>query len=336
MIKYLFACILLLCPFQGFSGSTSPKKLPIPKAKPKPPVQDQAKSRQSYITYALSGGRFGDNLLAFMHAKWFSYRFKMPLLYKPFPYSDQLQLSVDEQLFRDGVLNKVSQSMIMENLIHPKIKNDTSMLYIVPFYSECLNELAVCRDMVYLPIDWENEEFRNLLKKAIKPIANLPPLDLPRDKITVAVHIRMGGGYDTSNTPAAYPYKFPSLEYFIQQLQFLSHLFSGQSLYVHIFTDDQNPQNLLKEIEERVNDSQIEYHCRQEGNNHYSNIVEDFFAMTQFDCLIRGDSNFAVAADKITDYKVVVYPVQSIWDGHRNVVHKAGVKFHGSPWIRAR
>jgi hypothetical protein len=329
MIKYLFACLFLVCPFQGFSGE---KKLPIPKVKPKPP-QEQAKARQSYVTYDLSGGRFGDNLLAFMHAKWFSYRYKLPLLYKPFPYSDQLQLSLNEKPYRDEVLNKVSQTMILENSIHPKIKNDTSMLYVIPFFSECLSEVAICRDMVYLPIDWENEEFRRLVKQAIKPIANLPSLNLPQDKMTVAVHIRMGGGYDTANTPADYPYKFPSLEYFIQQLKFLTHLFPGQSLYVHIFTDDQNPQKLLDFIKEQVDAPQIEYHCRDTGNNHFSNIIEDFFAMTQFDCLIRGESNFAVAADKITDYKVVIYPVQSIWDGHRNFVHKAGVKFHGTPWM---
>src|ERR1700728_1817882 len=127
MIKYVFACILLICSFHGFAVPSS-RKLPIPKAKPTPPAQNISKARQSYITYALSGGRFGDNLLAFMHAKWFSYRFKLPLLYKPFPYSDQLQLSLDEKPYRQEILNKVSQTMVMENLIHPKIKGDTSML----------------------------------------------------------------------------------------------------------------------------------------------------------------------------------------------------------------
>ncbi|HEV7737800.1 MAG TPA: hypothetical protein VGO47_10580, partial [Chlamydiales bacterium] len=39
------------------------------------------------ITYEFSGGRFGDNLLAYFHAKWVSYKYNIPFFYKEFPYS---------------------------------------------------------------------------------------------------------------------------------------------------------------------------------------------------------------------------------------------------------
>ncbi|NDD99733.1 hypothetical protein EB008_05520, partial [bacterium] len=32
--------------------------------------------------------RLGDNLMCYLHAKWVSYKNGIPILYKPFPYSD--------------------------------------------------------------------------------------------------------------------------------------------------------------------------------------------------------------------------------------------------------
>src|SRR5665213_983093 len=51
------------------------------------------------VTYEFSGGRLGDNLLSYLHAKWISYRHQIPLLYKPFKYSDKLMLDTNEIRF---------------------------------------------------------------------------------------------------------------------------------------------------------------------------------------------------------------------------------------------
>ena len=45
---------------------------------------------EEVITYELSDGRFGDNLLSYLHAKWISHEKKIPLLYKPFTFSNEL------------------------------------------------------------------------------------------------------------------------------------------------------------------------------------------------------------------------------------------------------
>ena len=55
-------------------------------------------SSESYITYEFFGGRFGDCLLSYLHAKWLSYKYQLPLLYKPFKYSSDLCLDAKEQL----------------------------------------------------------------------------------------------------------------------------------------------------------------------------------------------------------------------------------------------
>src|SRR5271169_5509481 len=48
------------------------------------------------ILYEAPSGRFGDQLIAYMHAKWLSYRHDIPLLYKPFIFSHELLLDEKE------------------------------------------------------------------------------------------------------------------------------------------------------------------------------------------------------------------------------------------------
>jgi hypothetical protein len=60
-------------------------------------------------------------------------------------------------------------------------------------------------------------------------------------------------------------------------------------------------------------DSRKESSCK-------TNILEDFFALTQFDCLIRPDSHFSIAASKIADYKVIISPAHSIITKKRKVI----------------
>ncbi|MFA5306719.1 MAG: hypothetical protein WC365_04680, partial [Candidatus Babeliales bacterium] len=56
----------------------------------------------SAVTYGLSGGRFGDNLLCYVHAKWISYKYHIPLLYFPFEYSSHLVFDEAELLSTVG------------------------------------------------------------------------------------------------------------------------------------------------------------------------------------------------------------------------------------------
>ena len=54
------------------------------------------------VTYTFSGGRFGDNLISYLHAKWVAYRAGVPLLYKPFGYSGMLVMDEEEERFEGG------------------------------------------------------------------------------------------------------------------------------------------------------------------------------------------------------------------------------------------
>ena len=60
----------------------------------------------NHVSYRLSGGRFGDNLLAYMHAKWVSYRYEIPLVYHDFPYAKELMLEEYEEKAVPSLLKK--------------------------------------------------------------------------------------------------------------------------------------------------------------------------------------------------------------------------------------
>lgn len=271
------------------------------------------------VTHTLSGGRLGDNLISYVHAKWISYKYHIPMLYKPFPLSDLFVFdNVDMEWtdqFADLFLIKslFSVNHQIDAFIREKASMD-SVLYIIPYFPESLWERR--RDSArkdpdyfpYFPIDWEDQDFRKLLKKLIAPKTPIETMELPTDKLTVAVHIRRGGTYDGDQACFGYPLKFPPDEFFIDQLRNLYNLLGQQPLYVYLFTDDENPKLIQMKYCEALADLNIDIRTREKNNRWDLNVLEDFFALTQFDCAIHGESNFAVAAGLLSDYKVEILP----------------------------
>ncbi len=58
----------------------------------------------------------------------------------------------------------------------------------------------------------------------------------------------------------------------------------------------------------------IQWGTREEGNRHDLNVMDDFFALLDFDCLIRPDSNFSICAEILGNHKVVVSPENVTWE----------------------
>src|SRR3989344_7064790 len=96
------------------------------------------------VTYELSQGRFGDNLLSYIHAKWIAYKYDVPLLYKPFVYSDQLLLHERELLYSDVVKNQFDNIVVLGKHLMPQHDENNSILYIVPYFPESKWELHHC------------------------------------------------------------------------------------------------------------------------------------------------------------------------------------------------
>ncbi|MFA5075490.1 MAG: hypothetical protein WC436_05315 [Candidatus Babeliales bacterium] len=339
-----------------------------------------------------SRDRFGDQIIIYSKTKWLSYKYKIPFFLVTFEKSDKLRLFHEEKhcselkYYLYPILYTIFGRYIKvrtENDIINALKTNSKIptLFIVRISTKMHEHLKVNID--YSQTAWfssllyelmlQNPDFAKNLKNMLQPKDKIKKLTLPKDKITVAVHIRKGGGfdpelkskqyYDTSKYNIEYkeidlmgvseknknnfklilknntnvdakiltekkfsdqkwPEKFPPEQYYIEQIQKLSSIFNHQPIYVHIFTDDKNPKILKKQIKKAVNLSNIEFNY----NKHNTNILQDYFAMTQFDCLIRSTSGFAYLAQMLGNHQVIMYPINLTWiKQDLLIVNKVGI-----------
>lgn len=280
--------------------------------------------RPSELTYNFSGGRFGDCLIAYIHAKWVAYKYGLKFLYRPFFYSDQLVLHKEELPFDKTKQYDRKIKLIDEAQINTDIS--ANCLYIVPYYPECIAELIQYKKNYPFccAVDWNDQVFLAQIRYLISPIKELQLLSLPTDCRCVALHVRKGGGYDakplldggifrtTRGATAAdvsYPLKFPPDDFYIEQLRNVSTSFNNAPLYVYIFTDDQNPKRLADKYAAELNLPNIIFDYRKTGNVHNANVLEDFFSMMKFDVLIRSESSFSLVASRLAPGQLVIYPI---------------------------
>lgn len=154
-------------------------------------------------------------------------------------------------------------------------------------------------------------EFRNILKNLIAPCGQYMCMQLPDDVVTVAMHVRVGDGYDSMKTRENAYEKFPKEEFFIEAIKKLKHIFKNQYLYIYIFTDAYCPEDIKKRYEIIfASDSMLIFDARNEKQEKPwdSYVLEDFFCMAKFDCLIRPRSSYSAIAQAIGNHKVILYP----------------------------
>ncbi len=269
-------------------------------------------AKNSSVTFLKSGGRFGDNLIAFSHALYFAHKNNFDLLYDPFPYADQLVLDNVLKKYRKGAerqFDRIFKYAGGSAELSENCKTSGSYdLFVIPYFPEAPSE---CRNPnpYQFPVDWEDPAFKELLRSLIKPKEALSLVKPRMDKISVAVHARLGGGFDhfaSEKEERIKRYKIPYQEYYIEQIKRLSELLGHAPLYVFLFTDDQNPAAVASHFAEELNIPTIEFDYRRTENRHNMNVLEDFFSMTQFDCLIRSESNYSIMAEKLGDFSIII------------------------------
>ncbi len=303
------------------------------------------------VTYTLAGGRLGDQLLAYLHAKWISYKYNIPLFYVPFPYSDKLVLDDVENNYSSTVAESypdkrtLGLKQSLEDLMH-NASNKT--LFIIPYFPESLEEympgsfMAQHNPFPYFQVNWNDQVFHTLIQGLIKLKQNLSLVIPPKDCLSIAIHVRKNsGGFDLPllhgrkpeevdpnqlYVDVAMPFKHPPETYYIEQIKRILSMFPENNAYIYIFTDDPNPVNIYNNFRQAIPDSHVHFDYRKTENNHYSNVLEDMFSMMNFDCLIRPDSNLSIVASKVGDYKVVISPAHNYWVGTNLIIDEVVVK----------
>ena len=215
----------------------------------------QAANQSKGVTHYAATGRLGDQLLAYLHSKWISYRYGIPFLYKPFDYSDQF-------VFHEEEIPYETKAYYFPHVIVPRHGDNidynaygSGTLFDIQYFSESPWERLIWGYQWYtFSVDWKDPTFRKEMQRLIKPRFPIPPHEIPKDRISIALHIRLGGGFDPPRTWAAYPAKFPPPSYYIEQLRTIYALFKKKPLYVYLFTDDQNPLELVHAYQKQLSD----------------------------------------------------------------------------------
>ncbi|MFH1831566.1 MAG: hypothetical protein ABH827_02070 [bacterium] len=373
--------------------------------------------------------RFGNHIHGTCKAKWLSYKYKIPYLLIPFEYAQDLTLFNTEkhaspELIETLYKNQKKHKQISSDLTYKRIVNidkeadlisglakaKTPTLFVCNFNTQ-LNHDNIKNFMhispLYMNIAYSlalaEPEFGKDLKKILTPI-NPISIDLPKNRITVAMHVRKGGGFDgateaqdyfksenypvkyqefiinnnntqeqininaQTNTPVnltassqsepeikptsnsnkpnepntnnknlifaknktkpklkaavdkLFPTKLPPNQYYIDQIIKLSEHLNNAPLYVYFFTDDQNPAQLVEQFKKKVNKPNIIWEYRTEKNAHDLNVIDDFYVMSKFDCLIRSTSYLSLGSAILGSHKISISPANATWIGKKTLL----------------
>ena len=270
----------------------------------------------SAITWKPNGGRLGDNFTSYAKAKYAARMFDLPLLYIPFPYSDELMLHHNEEIYTKEKHQQFRRTVqFFKDLDHYKISKNNNTLY-------------MCRWKTNIVIDWSDRDFLQEMKKNISPCHAIEKVVIPDEMISVAVHVRNGGTFaaDTQQEKERCPLRFVPEEFFIEQVDRIASMFPEDNLYVYIFTDHPDPKQLVNKFQLALHNPRITFDCRREGNSHKANVLEDFFSMMEFDCLIRPGSHFTRFVERLGNNTLVIYPESVIEINGKKIIDTIKIK----------
>ncbi|HVW99409.1 MAG TPA: hypothetical protein VHA52_03070 [Candidatus Babeliaceae bacterium] len=143
------------------------------------------------ITNIPTQGRFGDNLIHYMKCKWFAYKYDLDFYFQPFSASELLSIDNNEKLFsamRESSYKKlchINHESAIESFL---TDNDVSTIIAVKPYAQGMS--FDTESFVNFLLSNAPSEFIDEIRQNIQPKSQIPLLNLPQDKITVAVHIR--------------------------------------------------------------------------------------------------------------------------------------------------
>jgi hypothetical protein len=306
---------------------------------------------KSGLTFVHNCGRLGDVLLDYTKNFYIAQKYGLDLyIHDGIPYLQEFVLSektprlnIEDTALRAGRLPSAptfNRLVTINNDAHIS-QHDPNTLYKTECYFTVdgisdFNQFH--RHMFKCSI--EQPSFGNEVAELLAPKKTFA-FQLPTDVITVAMHMRKGGGYDKPLSSELYrpinptqgngkrtcryayvdrnePYKFPPEQYYLDQLIFLHTILDGQPLYVHLFTDDQNPQDIAARIQaklQQANITNVFINYRKNINRHDMNIIEDIYAISKFDYLIKSESHYPWIAQMIGKHKAIFSPISFVWRG---------------------
>ncbi len=288
-------------------------------------------SAKNGLTYERNAGRLGDCLLNYAKHLYIAHKYDLNLYSIPFAYMEDFMLDEIEHKVCEQIKRNYKKSVKIKR--DAQVKQGDNILYIGSYYTiiDNISDRGLWHHYIYKK-SIEDPSFGKRIRDAFSPKKMLL-VSLPQDRPTVAVHIRKKSGADTSTFSRQYekdeqkvhqrgffsdkvhPFKFPPEQYYADQIKLLHKMLDEQPIYVHIFTDDKNPERIVHRLESEVDHPNITFDFRKEGNSCSKNMLEDICAMSQYDYLIRSGSHFPWIAQIIGNHKGIIYPKAVRWKG---------------------
>ena len=309
-----------------------------------------ANGTNSAITYRTdNAGRLGDCIVIYCKAKYLSMKYNLPLLFKPFAYSDQFAMHTDEIHY--GPDHKFDRTIMVNNIheINPELDNTLFMTDLFTSTGEpYIAEKQFTERALSMPLNFwideiydlmqQNNDYKKIIKKMLQPSSPYKKhfQKSSEDTITVAVHIRKGTQVDlplralqlysplditgAQETPDGMyhdilcPLRFPPEQFYIDQINKLSKHFHDKKLFIQIFTDHNNPEEIFEHIKNNCAGTNCTFSLAT--SQWQNDIVKDMCEMAEFDCLIRPCSHFSGAAQLMGDHKLILIPKNYTWIGN--------------------
>lgn len=268
------------------------------------------------ISYDFSTGRFGDNIQAYVHARYLSYHTQTPFLVRDFPFSNQLNLSYDSHKYNGQKNNYKHEYRIHSpqtlsrffTLIRDQSTPPT--LFILNYFP---SDISLWSDRptsktILFNLSKQENDFFEYLQKTIQPLISIPILTKP-NILNVAAHVRTLSGPDNTSCLINFPLKIPTTTYHKKQIKQLHEWNLNRPMYVFLFSDTKQPHELLSEFEAEFKNTNIEFAIQNLVKPDLNNTVQDFFAMQKFDVLIATQSSFSISATRLTNFDMTIFPI---------------------------
>ncbi len=308
----------------------------------------QIKYSQEFSDH-LSKMRFGNQFMSYFKAQWLSHITGLPYLHSPFENDELLRLRDIHRLLEQRVNSgKFVYAFRKIHELDPErifVRKKCNNVFVVLMQATDSRQIASGYDLH----NWlEMRSDRAFINKMRRRVRLKQPSEKivfpPKDRKSIAVHIRKGGGYDGPLWSKQYfddcdlaieaethydygglqkiyqdvlkPMKSPPEQYYVDQINEILSLYPNDLFYIHIFTDDANPQQLVERMQEKIQEQQrVQFGFRSAGNRHDANVLEDFISMMNFTMFIRTCSSFSVFPHVLGNFELVVFPHKYQWVG---------------------
>ncbi len=270
------------------------------------------------ITYE-GGERFGDKMIIYGQARYLSYITSVPLLWKPFLYSDLLTVDYEAKPFAEHQWRYPKKFYIRTGAdlkeFFRQIRDSQTppTLYIYDYKPLDLSEWdrpntdwAICMN-----IAWHDPGFADYFRKSCQPKIPIPDLTKP-GRLNVADHVRTYSGGDNRE---GFPLKQTNLAYHKRQIRRIYEYNLKRPMHVFLFTDTKKPLEILEIFKEAFKGDDIVFDVAVHENVDVDYVIQDFFAMQKFDALISTQSSFSMMASCVGDFDMVIYPIHDC--GHK-------------------